>query len=126
VVSKGAVELPADLARVIGIDPVLLRFRDRATAPGAGLGTAPTTVPFTPLIEIEKAVTAAIAAVDFEGMARRAAEGGLGAGAGANLTNLGPPLSMLHRDDAIVLIAPIYDRHAPVLRDHNSNAVPVC
>jgi hypothetical protein len=67
-VSKGAVELPTDLARAFGIDPALLTVRDRVPA------TAPGTVSFTPLSEVEKAVTAAIAAVDFEGMARRAAE----------------------------------------------------
>jgi hypothetical protein len=70
-VSKGSVDLPPDLARAIGIDPALLTLRDRAPERAA---TTPGKVSFTPLTEIERAVTAAIAAVDFEGMARRAAE----------------------------------------------------
>jgi hypothetical protein len=70
-VSKGSVDLPPELARALGIDPALLTVRDRVPTPGA---TAPRKVSFRPLTEIEKAVTAAIAAVDFEGIARGAAE----------------------------------------------------
>jgi hypothetical protein len=70
-VSKGSVYLPPDLAHALGIDPALLTLRDRASTPAA---TAPAKLLFTPLAEIEKAVTAAIAAVDFEGMAKRATE----------------------------------------------------
>jgi hypothetical protein len=70
VVSKGSADLPPEHARALGIDPALLTLRDRAPTLAAA---APSNLSFTPLREIEKAVTEAIAAVDFEGMARRAA-----------------------------------------------------
>ena len=54
--------------KALGIDDTL--FRRPPTEPRPS-GSA---VPFTPLTEVEKAVTAAIAAVDFEWMVRRAAE----------------------------------------------------
>jgi hypothetical protein len=70
-VSKGSVELPPDLARALGLDPALVTLRDRAPTPAV---TTAAKLSFTPLTEIEKAVTATTAAVDFEGMAERAAE----------------------------------------------------
>jgi hypothetical protein len=67
-VSKGTVDLPADLAKALGIDDAL--FRRPPNEPQVS-GSA---VPFTPLTEVEKAVNVAISGIDFEGMARRAAE----------------------------------------------------
>jgi hypothetical protein len=67
--SARTVDLPADLAKALGIDDAL--FRRPPNVPRAS-GNA---VPFTPLSEVEKAVDAAISGIDFEGMARRAAEG---------------------------------------------------
>jgi hypothetical protein len=70
-VSKGAVELPADLARALGIDADLLTRPPTEPRPS---GSGPKAVSFTPLTEVEKTVTAAIASVDFAGIARTAAE----------------------------------------------------
>ena len=70
-VSKGSVYLPPEMTHALGIDPTLLAMRDRDLTPAGG---TPSKLSFTPLTEIEKAVTAAIAAVDFERMAKRAAE----------------------------------------------------
>ncbi len=65
-VSKG-LELAPDLLKAMGVDATL--FRQPATHPGS-----PKAVPFTPLTEVEKAVSAAIKGVDFEEMAHKAAE----------------------------------------------------
>jgi hypothetical protein len=54
-VSKGAVALAPELARVLGLDP------------------AGRVIPFTPLAEVERAVHDAVAAIDFAALANRAA-----------------------------------------------------
>jgi hypothetical protein len=65
-VSKGSVYLPPEMTHALGIDPALVTVRERALAPSQ--------ISFTPLSEVEKAVTAAIAACDFEAITRRAAK----------------------------------------------------
>jgi hypothetical protein len=57
-VSKGSVALSPDLARALGIEPIL-------TAP-----TGPAT-PFTSLSEVRRAVEAAVGIVDFRGLTER-------------------------------------------------------
>ena len=69
--SKGSLDLPPDLAKALGIDDALFRRPTNEPRPS---GSAVKVVSFTPLTEVEKAVTATITAIDFEGMARRAAE----------------------------------------------------
>jgi hypothetical protein len=58
-VTKGAVELSAELAAALGLTWPLPRAAERA-------------MPFTPLEEIEEAVRRRVEAVDFEALARRA------------------------------------------------------
>jgi hypothetical protein len=70
--SKGTIELPADLAKALGFDDALFR---RPPNESRLFGTA---VPFTPLTEVEKTVNATITGIDFEGIARRAADGARG------------------------------------------------
>ena len=67
-VSKGSLDLPPDLAKALGLDDTLFRRPPSEPRPSRSA------VPFTPLTEVEKAVTAAIAAVDFEAITRKAAE----------------------------------------------------
>lgn len=62
-VSKGSVELPEPFLKALGMDPALCT---RATLP------APTLTTFTPLAEIEKAVQARLAAIDFTRLAEQA------------------------------------------------------
>jgi hypothetical protein len=67
-VSKGTVDLSADLAKALGIDDA--RFRRPPNEPRPS-GSA---VPFTSVSEVVKAVNAVVTAVGFEGMAYKAVE----------------------------------------------------
>ena len=69
-VSKGSLDLPPELAKALGIDDALFRRPTNEPRPS---GSASNVVSFTPLTEVEKAVDATITAIDFEGLARRAA-----------------------------------------------------
>ena len=68
-VSKGSLDLPADLLRALGLDPARLPGAPRPAADAPGR-----VIPFTPLDEVRRHVERQIAAIDFAALARRALE----------------------------------------------------
>jgi hypothetical protein len=66
-VSKGAVDLPPDFLRALGLDPVLFRREPPAGSP---------VIPFTPLDEVERHIRRSLDRVDFAALAEKALQEG--------------------------------------------------
>jgi hypothetical protein len=71
-VSKSAVHIPEEFARLMGLDPVMFRAPEESGVRGQGSGVRLTR--FTPLEEIEKALCRQVRSVDLARLAERSAQ----------------------------------------------------